>query len=75
MAHLGLTGERYISHRAAGFGKDSSPGRLDRRPEHEPPQPTTTLNYDEDRQRFSSRSVTTHFARTRSDPDPGAILE
>ncbi|MPC98522.1 hypothetical protein E2C01_093895 [Portunus trituberculatus] len=37
MAPLGLTGERYISHRATRFGKDSNPGRLDQRPEHEPP--------------------------------------
>ncbi|MPC37389.1 hypothetical protein E2C01_030864 [Portunus trituberculatus] len=35
MASLGLLGERYISHRATGPGKDLNPDRLDRRPNHE----------------------------------------
>ncbi|MPC71465.1 hypothetical protein E2C01_065743 [Portunus trituberculatus] len=30
MAPLGFTGERYISHQARRFGKDSNPGRQDR---------------------------------------------
>ena len=39
MAPLGLTGERYISHCATRFGKDSNPGRQNRRPK------TSRLNH------------------------------